>query len=47
LRYLVTPGPTGVEQINAVSAQVQGNLLEGFGLAAETKFRKGQAVAAR
>ena len=46
LRYLVSPRPSGVEQINAVSAQVQAKLLEAFGLASETKFRKRQAIAA-
>jgi NAD(P)-dependent dehydrogenase (short-subunit alcohol dehydrogenase family) len=45
LRYLVSPKSFGVDQINALSKQVQGKLLEAFGLAADTKFRKGKAVA--
>jgi NAD(P)-dependent dehydrogenase (short-subunit alcohol dehydrogenase family) len=45
LRYLVTPAPTGVDQINAVAAQVQANMLDAFGIAADTKFQKGKAAA--
>ncbi len=45
LRYLVSPESFGVDQINALSKQVQANLLEAFGLAADTKFLKGKAVA--
>ena len=41
LRYLVSPESFGVDQINALSKQVQANLLEAFGLAADTKFLKG------
>jgi NAD(P)-dependent dehydrogenase (short-subunit alcohol dehydrogenase family) len=44
LRYLVTPANLGVDQINALSKQVQTNVLEAFGLAADTKFLKGKAV---
>jgi NAD(P)-dependent dehydrogenase (short-subunit alcohol dehydrogenase family) len=44
LRYLVSPESFGVDQINALSLQVQANLLEAFGLAADTKFLKGKAV---
>jgi NAD(P)-dependent dehydrogenase (short-subunit alcohol dehydrogenase family) len=44
LRYLVSPESFGVDQINALSQQVQANLLEAFGLAADTKFLKGKAV---
>jgi NAD(P)-dependent dehydrogenase (short-subunit alcohol dehydrogenase family) len=44
LRYLVSPETFGVDQINALSAQVQANLLEGLGLAADVKFLKGKAV---
>jgi NAD(P)-dependent dehydrogenase (short-subunit alcohol dehydrogenase family) len=44
LRYLVSPESFGVDQINALSAQVQANLLEAFGLAADIKFLKGKAV---
>ena len=44
LRYLVSPESFGVDQINALSKQVQANLLEAFGLAADTRFLKGKAV---
>jgi len=44
LRYLVSRVTFGIDQINALSAQVQANLLEAFGLAAETRFLKGKAV---
>jgi NAD(P)-dependent dehydrogenase (short-subunit alcohol dehydrogenase family) len=44
LRYLVSPESFGVDQINSLSAQVQANLLEALGLAADTRFRKGKAV---
>jgi NAD(P)-dependent dehydrogenase (short-subunit alcohol dehydrogenase family) len=44
LRYVVSPRSIGVDQINAVSKQVQTNLLEAFGLAADTKFLRGKAV---
>jgi len=44
LRYLVSPESFGVDQINTLSAQVQANLLEGLGLAADIKFLKGKAV---
>jgi NAD(P)-dependent dehydrogenase (short-subunit alcohol dehydrogenase family) len=44
LRYLVSPEGFGVDQINALSKQVQAKLLEAFGLAADTKFLKGKAV---
>ena len=44
LRYLVTHANLGVDQINALSKQVQTNVLEAFGLAADTKFLKGKAV---
>jgi NAD(P)-dependent dehydrogenase (short-subunit alcohol dehydrogenase family) len=44
LRYLVSPASLGVDQINALSKQVQGKLLEAFGLAADTKFLKDKAV---
>jgi NAD(P)-dependent dehydrogenase (short-subunit alcohol dehydrogenase family) len=45
LRYLVSPESFGVDQINALSQQVQANLLEAFGVAADIKFLKGKAVA--
>ena len=44
LRYVVSPRSNGVDQINAVSKQVQTNLLEAFGLAADTKFLNRKAV---
>jgi NAD(P)-dependent dehydrogenase (short-subunit alcohol dehydrogenase family) len=44
LRYLVSPETFGVDQINALSKQVQTNLLEAFGVAAYIKFLKGKAV---
>src|SRR5260370_18854577 len=40
LRYFVSPQNFGVDEINALSKQVQANLLETFGLAADTKFLK-------
>lgn len=44
LRYFIGPLDFGVNQINALSTQVQTSVLEGMGLAADTKFRKGKAV---
>ncbi len=44
LRYFVSPQNFGVDEINALSKQVQAKVLEAFGLAADTKFRKGKAV---
>src|ERR1700674_2549532 len=44
LRYIVSPSGFGVDQINALSMQVQAKLLEAFGLGADTKFLKGKAV---
>src|ERR1700716_882502 len=43
LRYLVSPESFGVDQINALSEQVQANLLEAFGVAADIKFLKNKA----
>jgi NAD(P)-dependent dehydrogenase (short-subunit alcohol dehydrogenase family) len=45
LRYLISPESFGVDQLNALSEQVQAKVLEAFGLAADTRFLKGQAVA--
>jgi NAD(P)-dependent dehydrogenase (short-subunit alcohol dehydrogenase family) len=45
LRYLVSPEGFGVDQINALSKQVQAKLLEAFGLDAVTKFFKDKPVA--
>jgi NAD(P)-dependent dehydrogenase (short-subunit alcohol dehydrogenase family) len=44
LRYLVSGASFGVDKINALSKQVQANLLEAFGLTADTQFLKGKAV---
>jgi NAD(P)-dependent dehydrogenase (short-subunit alcohol dehydrogenase family) len=44
LRYLVSPTSFGVDDINALSKQVQAKALEAFGLTADTKFLKGKAV---
>jgi len=44
LRYIVSPQKFGVEEINALTKQVQANVLEAFGLTADTKFVKGKAV---
>jgi NAD(P)-dependent dehydrogenase (short-subunit alcohol dehydrogenase family) len=44
LRYLVSPQTLGVDQINALSQQVQANVLEAFGVAPDIKFLKGKAA---
>jgi NAD(P)-dependent dehydrogenase (short-subunit alcohol dehydrogenase family) len=44
LRYFVGPQDFGLNQINALSKQVQTSVLEAFGLAADTRFLKGKAV---
>ena len=44
LRYFVGPQDFGLNEINALSKQVQAKLLEGFGLAADTRFLKGKAI---
>jgi NAD(P)-dependent dehydrogenase (short-subunit alcohol dehydrogenase family) len=44
LRYFVSPQEFGVDQINALSKQVQGNVLEALGLATDTRFLKDRAV---
>ncbi len=44
LRYFVSPQNFGVDEINALSKQVQAKILAAFGLAADTKFLKGKAV---
>src|SRR6202035_4402177 len=44
LRYFVSPQDFGLNEINALSKQVQAKLLQAFGLAADTKFLKGKAV---
>jgi NAD(P)-dependent dehydrogenase (short-subunit alcohol dehydrogenase family) len=47
LRYRISAASFGVDEINAVSKQVQAGLLEAFGIAADTKFLKGEAVGSR
>ncbi len=44
LRYFVSSRNIGVDEINALTKQVQAKVLQGFGLAADTKFLKGKAV---
>jgi NAD(P)-dependent dehydrogenase (short-subunit alcohol dehydrogenase family) len=44
LRYFVSPQKYGVDEINALTKQVQASILEAFGLTADTKFVKGKAV---
>jgi NAD(P)-dependent dehydrogenase (short-subunit alcohol dehydrogenase family) len=44
LRYFASLASLGLDEINALSHRVQTNLLEAFGLTADTKFRKGNAV---
>jgi NAD(P)-dependent dehydrogenase (short-subunit alcohol dehydrogenase family) len=44
LRYIVSPQKFGVDEINALTKQVQADVLEAFGLTADTKFVKGKAV---
>jgi NAD(P)-dependent dehydrogenase (short-subunit alcohol dehydrogenase family) len=44
LRYLVSAESFGVDQINALSEQVQANLLGAFGLAAGTRFLSGKTA---
>src|ERR1700731_4680274 len=44
LRYRVSAASFGVDEINALSRQVQASLLEAFGIAADSKFLKGKAV---
>ena len=41
----MSPQGYGIEEINALSKQVQAKLLEAFGLAADTKFFKDRPVA--
>jgi NAD(P)-dependent dehydrogenase (short-subunit alcohol dehydrogenase family) len=40
LRYRIGPGGPGVQRINALTDEVQAQLLEAFGITAETKFKK-------
>jgi len=44
LRYFIGPQDFGVDQINALSKQVQDTVLEALGIATDTKFLKGKAV---
>jgi len=45
LRYRVGPGGPGVQRINALTDEVQVQLLEAFGIAALAKFKKRSSVA--
>ena len=44
LRYRVSAASFGVDEINALTKQVQAGVLEAFGLAGDTKFLKGKAA---
>jgi len=44
LRYRVSPQSLGIDEINAVTKQVQTKLIEAFGLAADLKFQRGKAA---
>jgi NAD(P)-dependent dehydrogenase (short-subunit alcohol dehydrogenase family) len=44
LRYFVGPQDFGLNEINALSKQVQTSVLEAFGLAADTKFLESNTV---
>ena len=44
LRYFVSPQNFGVDEINALSKQVQASVLEAFGITADTKFVKSKTV---
>jgi hypothetical protein len=46
LRYFVSPQDFGLNDINALCKQIQTNVLEAFGLTADTKFLKGKAAGA-
>src|SRR5260370_12677300 len=47
LRYRVGPGGPGVQKINAVTADVQGQVLAAFVVAALAKFKKQSGVGSR
>ncbi len=44
LRYFISPRNYGIDEINALSKQVQTNVLEALALTEDTKFLKGKAV---
>jgi NAD(P)-dependent dehydrogenase (short-subunit alcohol dehydrogenase family) len=46
LRYFISPRNYGINEINALSKQVQSKALEAFGFTEDTKFRKGKAAGA-
>jgi len=46
LRYLITANPTGVDEINSVSAKVQAAIVENFGLQDATRFNSQSASSA-
>jgi NAD(P)-dependent dehydrogenase (short-subunit alcohol dehydrogenase family) len=45
LRYRVGPGGPGVERINEITNEVQAQVMEAFGIAEETKFKKQRGAA--
>jgi len=45
LRYRVGPGGPGVQKINALTDEVQAQVLEAFGVTALAKFKKRSSVA--
>jgi NAD(P)-dependent dehydrogenase (short-subunit alcohol dehydrogenase family) len=44
LRYFVSPQNFGIDEINALTKQVQSKVIDAFGLTADTKYLKGKAV---
>jgi NAD(P)-dependent dehydrogenase (short-subunit alcohol dehydrogenase family) len=44
LRYRISAASFGVDEINALSGQVQASVLEAFGIATDTKFLKDKAI---
>jgi NAD(P)-dependent dehydrogenase (short-subunit alcohol dehydrogenase family) len=46
LRYFVSPANFGVNEINALTNQIQAKALDAFGLTADTKFQRGKAAGA-
>jgi NAD(P)-dependent dehydrogenase (short-subunit alcohol dehydrogenase family) len=46
LRYFVSPQNFGVNEINALTREIQGKVIDAFGLTADSKYRKGKAAGA-
>jgi NAD(P)-dependent dehydrogenase (short-subunit alcohol dehydrogenase family) len=46
LRYFVSPQNFGVNEINALTKEIQSKVIDAFGLTADSKFRKGKAAGA-